>query len=186
VDAALKALDREGDLPSWRALARACGVSQTAPYRHFESLEALAAAVAAECCRRLVEEINAALQATDPLVGPMNYFAEGMRGYVRFGRKHPAWYGLMFGNRFSFDAYPETKKAATDGYASLEAGVLICGVTSARAKSVAYTSWVALHGLVDLLSRIRLRPPDAEETDDEIIAGVIRMVLAHVELEVSG
>jgi AcrR family transcriptional regulator len=184
VEAALKAVDREGELPSWRALARTCGVSQSSPYRHFASFEALAAAVATECFRRLVRGIADALARIPPDTEAKLIFAEGMRAYIRFGTKHPARYGLMFGGRFSFDAYPEAKQAATQAYAALEAGVSICGVRGEeRTTAVAYTVWVALHGLVDLLSRVKIGPPGGAENHDAIAERVLGMVLAHVELE---
>jgi AcrR family transcriptional regulator len=187
VEAALKAVDREGELPSWRALARTCGVSSSSPYRHFASLEALAAAVATECFRRLLGGVVEALTRMDYDRGPTHVFAEGLRAYIRFGTKHPAWYELMFGGRFSFDAYPEAEQAATQSYAALEAGVAICGVRGAeRTKAVAFTAWVALHGLVDLLSRVKVGSRGGTEDNDQLAERVIRMVLAHVEHEARG
>lgn len=180
VDAALDELHRKGKLPSWRALARACGVSQSAPYRHFDSLEALEAAVAVACFQRLGDAIIAAVSGLSPDAGPAVFFAEGLRAYVRFGTVHPAWYGLMFGGSFAFEAYPEAQEAAKLAYATLEAGVSIMGVTDVPA--AAYTAWVALHGLVDLFSRVKLRPPTGDE--EAIVERVIAMVVAHVQARI--
>lgn len=180
VEAALDELHRGGKLPSWRALARACGVSQSAPYRHFDSLEALEAAVAVACFERLGNAVIAAVSDLSPGTEPEVFLAEGLRAYVRFGTAHPAWYGLMFGSGFSFEAHPEAREAAKLAYTTLEAGVSFMGVTEVPA--VAYAAWAALHGLVDLFSRVRLRPP--LEDDGLLAEQVVAMIVAHVQAHV--
>jgi hypothetical protein len=90
----------------------------------------------------------------------------------------------MFGGRFSFADYPEAQQAASEAYGALETAVSLCGVRATeRIKAVAYVAWVALHGLVDLHSRVKLRSPESTATDDEIVEEVIKMILAHVELQ---
>src|SRR6188474_3506406 len=54
VDAAIDLLREEGpEALTLRGAARAAGVSQAAPYRHFKDRRALVAAVADDCFRRL-------------------------------------------------------------------------------------------------------------------------------------
>src|SRR5215217_5217974 len=74
-----------------RAVARAAGVSQAAPYRHFADRRALVAAVAEEGFRRLHAELLAAVQASP---GPRG-FREIALAYVRFARENPAEYRVM-------------------------------------------------------------------------------------------
>lgn len=96
-------------------------------------LQALSVAVASECLRRLIDVNGQASSVLDPDLGPETFFEDGMRAYIRFGIERPAWYELMFGSRFAFDAYPNVKEAVVRAFVALEAGVSI-----------------ALHGLVDL------------------------------------
>jgi AcrR family transcriptional regulator len=80
---------------SLRAAARRAGVSQTAPYRHFEDKEALIAAVAADGFLILAEDLEEALRDA-PKLKRAPQIALG-RAYLRFAREHPARFHLMFG-----------------------------------------------------------------------------------------
>jgi AcrR family transcriptional regulator len=134
-----------------RAVARAAGVSQAAPYRHFADRRALVAAVAEEGFRALGAAMMAAI-ATSPGTMGLKAVAEA---YVRFGHEHPAEYRVMFG--------PEV--ARTDDLPSLRAegrGVLefvARGIGALQQAGVvgpgdpglmAVTTWATLHGLVTL------------------------------------
>jgi AcrR family transcriptional regulator len=168
---ALVSLDRDGTLPSWRALARACGVSQTAPYRHFANHDALQAALAAACFERLTASI---LQATRDVREPRGRLAAGLRAYLEFGRKHPSWYALIFERKPPSAAAPSGAAA----YHTLIAGVTACGVDDPP--TVAFALWCALHGLTALTVR-GLTAPVAPARADAAIEAVIAMCLAHVE-----
>jgi AcrR family transcriptional regulator len=173
VRAALKALAKNGELPSWRALALACGVSQSAPYRHFESYEDLQAAVATECFRALTAAVETAItKATKP----MDRLALGMRAYVAFGRENPAFYALMFPRALSTE---ETELASRRAFGTLVEGVTECGASEPIL--LAQTLWTALHGTVDLL-RIGL-PPEEEGGGGALLDRVIEMCIDHVEAE---
>lgn len=170
--AALAGLDTHGSLPSWRALARACAVSQTAPYRHFPSFEALRAAVATACFDRLTAAVRAATREQhDPFVA----LAAGLRAYVDFARAHPSWYALMFAEAPTGD--PDLRAAGASAYATLVEGIALCGVKAPL--EAAYTLWCAVHGIADL-SASGLRPPLGTARDSDPCAGVIAMCLAHV------
>jgi AcrR family transcriptional regulator len=100
IEAAL-ALVEEGGVEglSVREAARRAGVSPGAPFRHFESRDALMAAVAAEAQRRFRAEIDAALAevpANDPLV---RFRAFGM-AYLRWAMRNPAHFEIISSGRF--------------------------------------------------------------------------------------
>jgi len=179
IGAALQALERDGKLPTWRALARACGVSQSAPYRHFDSYERLQAAVIAECFRRMIAALDGAPVSGG---GPEARLAAGIRGYVEFGRAHPAWYRLMFGHLGDVADDPEVTEAATAAFARLERALGACGVHAVT--PVASALWSALHGLVDLL-RIGIRPVEGGEGGAALVARVVEMQLAYVRAVVA-
>ncbi|MBX3271067.1 MAG: TetR/AcrR family transcriptional regulator [Sandaracinaceae bacterium] len=177
VEAALEALERDGELPSWRGLARTCGVSQSAPYRHFASLDALRVAVVVEGFRRLTEAIDAA-KARE--VDPFARLAAGTRAYIEFGRRNRALYGLMF--RLGSDAMRDRDAAAAGqaAFATLVEALGRCGVRDTL--RAALVTWTAQHGIVDMI-RAGLHPAlgDADaivEPTLEMIVGYVRGVLA--------
>jgi AcrR family transcriptional regulator len=134
-----------------RGVARAAGVSQAAPYRHFKDRRALVAAVAEEGFRMLQ---SAMLDAAKRAEG-----REGLKGlaiaYVKFGHEHAAEYRVMFGPEVARDedlpVLRETSKAVLGfvetGIAQLQvAGLIGPGDPAAMAA----TTWSMLHGLVML------------------------------------
>ena len=180
VEAALEGLQRDGAVPSWRALARACNVSQTAPYRHFESFEALQAAVAAEGFRRLSQQIKTAAAG---ISDPLERLAAGIRAYIAFGRAHGSWYALMFSGIADRSHFPEAGEAGGNAFGLLVGVVAEAGADNPPA--VAYTIWAAHHGLTDLF-RGRLKPPDFEHTADALVERNIAMAQAYLRTVVEG
>lgn len=103
IDGALQILAKESaEAITLREVARRAGVTHAAPYRHFESKEALLAAVAAEGFARLREELE---RVRDSKEGDaLDRLHELGMAYVRFALKHPAHYRLMFGPEFAHRA----------------------------------------------------------------------------------
>jgi AcrR family transcriptional regulator len=96
VEAATTLLDRHGPLDvTLRGAARAAGVSQAAPYRHFASKEALLAAVAEEAFQALNAACTAAASA-DGIRDSVGRLEAIATAYVRFAVDHPARYRLMW------------------------------------------------------------------------------------------
>jgi AcrR family transcriptional regulator len=134
-----------------RGAARAAGVSQTAPYRHFADRRTLVAAVAEEGFRQLQQAMITAIQRHK---GRM-----GLRGvavaYVAFGLKHPALYRIMFGpevaRKADLPALQVTSAAVLTfvqrGIEELQRGKLI---GKGDAAGMATATWAMLHGLVML------------------------------------
>jgi AcrR family transcriptional regulator len=173
VETALAALDRDGALPSWRALARECGVSQSAPYRHFESAEALSNAVSAEGFRQLAAEIR---RAKARHADPRESFEAGFRAYVRFGTTRKSLYEVMFAQRIEPNS-GEAADAASDAYSTLVDAVEACGVKDPL--PVSLVLWTTHHGLVEILRRGLTAPGMADA--EPLVARAADMMLRYMD-----
>jgi AcrR family transcriptional regulator len=150
---------------SMRKVAQMAGVSAPAIYRHFDSKEALLAAVAEEGFALFAEYLWRGLQADTP--------RERLRatgtGYLRFALEQSPYYRVIFlspAEALGFTKMPETvgrKAAPTFQFLvdrvreCIEAGVLI----EADPTELAATIWAHSHGLVALYlnGNLRVRLP---------------------------
>lgn len=155
VEAGLSMLEESasGEL-SLRELARRVGVSANATYRHFASKDALLAALAAEGFRRFTAALmEGALRARD--AGNVERFIGAGLGYVRFARRNPALFRLMF-SRFAgrHDSSEELRQTATAAYEVLRQGVAGSFGLPADNPAVdvaALHAWSLVHGLSHLI-----------------------------------
>lgn len=146
---------KEGTLAdlSLRALARRAGVSQTAPYRHFEDKEALIAVLKEEGMRKLGEGMKEIMKTEpDPLA---RLHKLGMR-YVKFAEIYPAHFKVMFEYELSdYDKYCALHEVSDNSFQCLQDTVDEClALPDARAvdPSVAqFGVWSMVHGLSVLL-----------------------------------
>ena len=157
LDAALPLLREGGPAAlTLRAVARAAGVSQTAPYRHFADRSALVAAVADDGFRRLQTQLIAAVTAPAETLGKAPETARGglqalAMAYVRFALAHPAEYRVMFGAEVA--AAP--KGSGRQGvFEFLRTGIDMLKqqglVADGDSHAMALTAWALVHGLVML------------------------------------
>lgn len=80
---------------SMRGIARMVGVSQTAPYRHFEDKNHLLSEVATQA---FTELHHSSMAAVDPLKSPLrNIHATGLI-YLQYAMDNPEKYRVIFGN----------------------------------------------------------------------------------------
>ncbi|MDD3517204.1 MAG: TetR/AcrR family transcriptional regulator [Chromatiales bacterium] len=170
---------------SLREVARRCGVSQAAPYRHFASREALLAAVATEAFREFARVLSAHADETpDPLA---RLKALG-RGYVAFAMEHPETFRLMFGPECAQAADDELKQAAHASYALLADTVAACvadpGRSSLDRATMTIGSWALMHGLARLTIDMPGDPIDLADMDpatrvarviDAFVDGLLRL-----------
>lgn len=140
-----------------RAVARAAGVSQTAPYRHFADRSALIAAVAEDGFRRLHARLLGAARAPDKTLGQASETARGglqaiALAYVRFALEHPDEYRVMFGGEIPGGAEKGTARQMV--FDLLHGGIVMLQrqklVGPGDSYSMALTSWALVHGLVML------------------------------------
>ena len=81
---------------SLRSLARECGVSQTAPYRHFASKEHLLAVLSENGVEKLLLAMNTVrLEISQPF----ECVEQLMQVYVDFATQHSAYFQLIFNSR---------------------------------------------------------------------------------------
>lgn len=169
LDAALQRLAEAGAAAlSLRGLARDVGVSATAVYRHFANKEALLAGIATEGFLGLKEETE--LGGREAGEDPLARLAGIGRGYVRFARRHPAHYRLMFGPRMLDRAqYPELEQAARASYAVLENavadGVRAGALAPEDVALLSTAAWSLVHGLSSLVIDELIDP---ERADDQL------------------
>ena len=100
IDAALGLAEEAGpEGVSVREAARRAGVSSGAPFRHFESRDALMTAVAEEAQRRFRAEIDAAL-ADAPPGDPLARFRKLGLAYLRWAMRNPAHFEIISTGRY--------------------------------------------------------------------------------------
>ncbi len=138
---------------SLRGLARAVGVSQTAPYRHFNDKNELLAALATRGYRKLLEELETAGRRAG--ANPVDQLFAFAHSYVNYAVANPDLFKLMFGPALQpAEAYPELRAASRDTY-ELVRTIMRRGVEQGifRNEDEAYLAnagWSGIHGLATL------------------------------------
>jgi AcrR family transcriptional regulator len=144
-------LDRHGpDGVTLRGAARAAGVSQAAPYRHFASKEALLAAVAADS----FEALRAACEAVAPTgraKAPSAWLEAVAVAYVRFALAHPARYRLMWAPSPRGRDHPALHAAAASAGAALAGALVALGTRGEDGMQRLFVLWSLLHGVTGLI-----------------------------------
>ena len=156
MEAAVRSIaDHGAEKLSLRALARAAGVSATAPYRHFESRAALLAELARAGFVELGKAVGSATRAHPG--DPLRALLAGGVAYVTYARENPVPYQLMFsGIVGDFAAYPGLREAADESYGHvyrvLEEGITLGVFRDDPLVDLAATVWAGVHGVASLLN----------------------------------
>jgi AcrR family transcriptional regulator len=172
IKAALTKVDQDGpESISLAAIAKALGVSQAAPYRHFSDRDALLTAVAAEAFKLFVEALDAAIASTSPR--PL--LSRMCRAYVRFGVGRRGLYRLMFASTILGAAQDdsELKTIAKYSFNMLVDAIEPLPRPGARERR-ALKIWVGLHGIVMLACQNLLYDRD----DIAALEGLVEDILA--------
>ena len=155
LDAALRIVATQGtEALTLRAVARAAGVSQAAPYRHFTNKEAVLAAVAEEGFRALNAAMRAAIEASP---SPLERLRAAGMSYVTFATSHPAHFRVMFGRELADrSASPALRQVATQTFDTVVDTIAECqraGIARSEesAADLALAAWSSVHGLAALL-----------------------------------
>jgi AcrR family transcriptional regulator len=144
-----------------RAIARRAGVSHGAPLRHFPTLAALLAAVAADGFARLVAMIDDHLDAAERLaatrrtrLSAVERIAVAGQGYLDFARSDPGVFEVTF-RRERVDVSDADYR--TQGYRSFRQLVTLVEAAQAEgwhadrpADALARVLWAHVHGLAML------------------------------------
>ncbi|MBV1886949.1 MAG: TetR/AcrR family transcriptional regulator [Parvibaculaceae bacterium] len=159
--AATQIVEEQGVLAlSLRGVARAAGVSQTAPYHHFQDKEALLAMVAETGFQDLADGMKDALDG-DASSG-INLQALGV-AYVLFATSNPGRFRLMFGPQIA----DKTCYGSLLDVSAVSFN-LICEGVAARMKDVGsplgdlmantMSAWSSVHGLATLINDAGFNP----------------------------
>lgn len=151
---------------SLREAARAAGVSHNAPYRHFDSREALLAAIAADGFETLGAEMERAAEGKQ---GLERLCALGM-AYTGFARARPAVYLLMFGPELVKDNFPALKTVAERSFEALRQAIDAVAPDTMR-RAAAIGAWALVHGLAHLIADNQL--PQDLIAEDALIENVL-------------
>lgn len=146
----LERLGREG--LSLRDLARACGVSHTAPYRHFPTRDSLLEALAIDGYRDLAARFDA-LFATEGM-SARERLVRGAGEYVAFGTERPALATLLFAERRPEAASNAWAEASKEPYFRLERLIADCvaegSLPAAAGKDYVMLAWSFVEGIASL------------------------------------
>lgn len=141
---------------SLRNLAKSLEVSQTAPYRHFETKEELLAEVAA----------MGFIKLSNSFANDASFLDKGI-AYCNFALQNPNTYDLMFGTTFSFSNYPNLLNASRSTFESLKTDLSIHYKNNGK-KNIAediidekaLAVWAFVHGLVGILKKTQALGPE--------------------------
>lgn len=150
--AAERILEKEGiQALTLRAVARAVGVSHTAPQNHFSDLTGLLSELAALGFRRFAAALHEAAEAggTDPRARNR----ETGRAYVRFARSHPGLFILMYRSERLDATRPALREAIEAGRQALRqtAPPSDQGAAPLRLVAAGAARWSLVHGFALLL-----------------------------------
>jgi len=162
IDCACKLCERDGYTKlSIRSLAKESGVSQTAPYRHFKTKEALYASVATDGFKKLSKACHI---DTNKKVLKKHLIEKG-RNYIEFGLNYANTYDLMFGTAVgNFAEYPELLESANMTYENMR--LSFAQLADDDEDTIALkciTLWSMVHGLVGILRKVQVVGDDFED-----------------------
>ena len=154
LDSAIQQLRSSGaEEMSLRALARAIGVSQTAPYRHFADKGELLAAMATRGYRDLLQALRRAGETAPDC--PREQLIAFAHAYVDYAAREPRLFKLMFGPSVQpAERYPELREASRETFLLVQT-ILRRGMELGQFRTqdivyLAHAAWAGIHGLATL------------------------------------
>jgi AcrR family transcriptional regulator len=161
--------------PSLRAVARACGVSATAVYLHFDSWSALIDAVLSRHFADARAYVDAAARAAG---SPRERLEATAQAYAAWGVEHHGPYQLLFESTDWVKDSDETAAWLGELTGTMAADLLAIGAVREREAALDRTGWLltALHGIVSI--RRRKREHQWRHTVAEEVAGMVGLFAA--------
>ena len=136
---------------SLRKVAHRAGVSEAAPYRHFQNKEALLAAIAEQGFLQLAERLQAVAEThTD---NAQSLFFQTGQAYIEFAFHNPDAMRVMFGQGSlgGLDSFKGLKEASDEALGYLVDVVEFCQLEGLAKEEhplpLALAFWSVLHGL---------------------------------------
>ena len=141
---------------SLRSIAKQAKVSQTAPYRHFETKDCLLAEVSSRGYIELQDILSRA--ASDKKLSAKNRFLEMALAYIKFGLDKRNTYDLMHNQTPDKNEFPDLLKNATGAFDVLVRSVIELnpGLTEKEIGRKCIKHWAMMHGLVGLFRNSNL------------------------------
>lgn len=184
---ACKLCDRDGYTKlSIRSLAKESGVSQTAPYRHFETKECVYAAVATVGFKKL----NELVFFDSPKKITKTKLVANASKYIEFGLKNANTYDLMFGTAVgNFTDYPDLLKSANETYDNMKDS--FASLADDSEQIIAFkciTLWSMLHGLVGIIRKVNVVGDDYDDSAGPISSAnmIANNLEEHLDKVISG
>ena len=156
LEAGAKLIEEKGIADvSLRAVAKAAGVSHTAPYRHFSDKNAMLCGIAETGFRLLGQRLGQAVDSHPGHPG-LQLTAAGV-AYVELAIEHPRLHNLMFGGVLAHESVDDSlEEASNQSFQGLvdiisrgqQTGVFRAGDTY----ELALTAWSVVHGFAMLAS----------------------------------
>jgi AcrR family transcriptional regulator len=167
---------------SLRQLAKAVGVSEAAPSRHFDGKNGLLAAIAASGFRDLIVLRQHALAGLD---GKLARAYEMMRIYVKFAQDHKGLFDLMIGPRLlRKNDYAELADAATESFELFASSVREYAREHGWAEQdmslVTHAAWSVEHGLATLIIGERINSEDRPVDVEKVIHFSMALLLSGI------
>ncbi|NIZ03702.1 TetR/AcrR family transcriptional regulator [Thalassospira lucentensis] len=170
---------------SLRRLARMTGVSEAAPYRHFDGKDGILAAVAISAFERFaqkLEDVAATVTKHEDRIMALG------TAYVGFAIENPQHFRLIFGReRPPLDQYPELRDAADNAFDVVQRAVTSVDrkadmtlSQAATAYNRALAAWSRAHGIAMLVIDGMIVPP-ADINLDDFVLGLLAEDLNHPE-----
>jgi AcrR family transcriptional regulator len=167
---------------SLRQLARAVGVSEAAPSRHFDGKNGLLAAIAASGFRDLIVLRQQALAGTE---GKLARAYQMMRIYVRFAQEHKGLFDLMIGPRLiRKNDYAELAEASNESFEIFASSVREYAREHGWAEQdmdlVTHAAWSVEHGLATLIIGERINSDDRQVDVERVIHFSMALLLSGI------
>ena len=155
IHASLLILKEEGYRAlSLRKAAKRAGVSQAAPYRHYEDIETLYAEVAGEGFRLLMGKLEKIKKKFSDK--PLLQFREAGVGYIDFAYRNPDLFQIMYGNQIhDHSRYEFLIELEIRTFHILEEILQTCQdggwIDVGNIQSASASAWAMVHGAATLL-----------------------------------
>ncbi len=154
---------------SLREVARRAGVSNAAPYRHFESRDDLVAAVA----REGFDVLHAVLERHgDRERDPLARLRARLRAYAGFAVAYPAWHRVMFSQELGSDAH-SVRDAAHRPVSLFTRDVIDCQragrIQAGESRDKALVLWSMAQGVASLAAQEHIDEAEAAAIIDASI-----------------
>lgn len=155
IAAALRIIEEDGpEGLSLRGVAAAVGVSQTAPYHHFQDKAALLSAVAAAGFRKAQQIMIERAKAAETPLARLRWLAVG---YVEFAVSFPQLFRLMEGP-YDRNMAAELIEARAGGVKLLAETIAACspGASNDEVRRACAAAWSLVHGFAVLCNDGRI------------------------------